>query len=175
MEELVNDLKRYVNLRVDELKYKSARSVSSALARVLSFFLIIVVFAIVLGLLAYALLQWLNAVVGAPWGTLIVAGGYTVLLAVLWRFRKKMFYHTFSNILLGEDPRDIDDEIESISADIRAQESMIGRKVQGTKERFKPSNLISTGLQSDTAKTLALSVASWAVSSIIKCTKRKKK
>lgn len=175
IEDLGGDLKQYVNLRMDELKYKSARSASSAIAQVLSYLLIIVVLAIVLGLLAYALLQWLNAAIGAPWGTLIVAGVFLILLIVLWCLRGKMFYATFSNVFVGEDPDSVDRNIASLTSRINTQEKKLGRRYQSAKKRLRPVSLIASGFQSSSGKVLASSAASWILSAIIKGIKRKKK
>ena len=100
LEDLGDEARKYADLKLDELKLKTAGGLSLALGRALSMFLIIAVLAIVLGLLAFALLQWVNAALGAPWGTLIVCGAFTILLAVLFVFRKRMFRDMFVKIFI---------------------------------------------------------------------------
>lgn len=97
---LAEEAKRYADLRVDELKLMATNGLSLALSRVLAMLLIVAVLAIVLGLLAYAMLQWLNALVGVPWGTVIVLALFTAALAVLVFFRKRLFRDMFVKIFI---------------------------------------------------------------------------
>ena len=99
-EDLASEAKSYADLRVNELKLKATNGLSLALGQVLSMLLIIAVLVIVLGLLAFALLQWLNAAIGAPWGTLIICGVFVIVLAVLILFRKKMFRGMFVKLFI---------------------------------------------------------------------------
>lgn len=89
------------------LKIRIASALSQALGKTVSMFLIIGVLTIVLGLLAFALLQFLNGLLGAPWGTLCVAGAFLILLVVLYIFRNRMFrdgfVRIFSAAILQED------------------------------------------------------------------------
>lgn len=96
----MEELKKYVNLRLDEVKLKSAKGLSLALSRLLALLLIFAVLAIVLGLLALALLQFLNGLVGAPWGTLIVCGIFLILLIILLANHKTMFNKLFIKLFL---------------------------------------------------------------------------
>ena len=75
---IAQETKDFVNLAVDEAKLKITKGLSTALAQVLAWLVIICILSLVLGLLAFALLQWLNILVGAPWGTLIVAGVFAL-------------------------------------------------------------------------------------------------
>ncbi|MCQ2182279.1 MAG: hypothetical protein MJY89_02600 [Bacteroidales bacterium] len=88
-------MKTYVNLRIDEVKLKAIKGISSTFGKLFSFLLILAVFIILLGLLSVALVQWLNGIFKAPIGTLIVAGAFLVLFAVLVLCRKKLFRNTF--------------------------------------------------------------------------------
>lgn len=99
-EDLVSEAKEYAGLRVDELKLKTANGLSTALSGVLSMLLIVAVGGIILGLLAFALLQWINSLVGAPWGTLIVCAFFAIVLTVLLIFRKKMFRNVFVKLFV---------------------------------------------------------------------------
>ena len=100
LESLANEAREYADLRIDETKLKLTRSLSTALGQTLAYLLIFAVLAIVLGLLAFALLQWLNSLVGAPWGTLIVSGVFLIVLVVLWINRQKLFRDLFVKLFI---------------------------------------------------------------------------
>lgn len=98
--ELVREVREYTNLRIDEAKLKATRGLSTALGQTLAYLLLFVVLSIVLGLLSLALLQWINGLLGAPWGTLIVAGIFLIVLAVLWVFRGRLFRDLFVKLFI---------------------------------------------------------------------------
>ena len=100
LSELAQEVREYVNLRIDEAKLKATRGLSVALGQTLAYLLIFAVLSIVLGLLALALLQWLNALLGTPWGTLIVSGLFAVALVLLWLRRDKMFRDLFVKLFI---------------------------------------------------------------------------
>ena len=90
----------FVNLSIDEAKLKITRGLSTALAQIVAYLVILCVLSIVLGLLSNALLQWLDGMIGAPWGTLIVAGVFLVALIVLWCLRKYLFRNMFVKMFI---------------------------------------------------------------------------
>lgn len=98
--ELAGEARDYADLRLDEFKLKATRGLSTALGQTLAYLLIIAVLVIVLGLLSFALLQWLNALVGSPWGTLIVAGVFLIALGVLLLNRHKLFKDLFVKLFI---------------------------------------------------------------------------
>ena len=100
LDELAKEGRQYVDLSIDEIKLKTTRALSTALGQVLAYLLIFIVFTLLLGLLAFALLQWLNALVGAPWGTLIVSVVILLLLGVLWLCRTQLFRNLFVKIFI---------------------------------------------------------------------------
>lgn len=112
-EDLASEARRYADLRVDELKLKATNGLSLALGQILSMLLIIAVLVIVLGLLAYALLQWLNAALGVPWGTFIICGVFALALAALIVFRKKMFRDMFVKLFIDVfyDPEEENEQV----------------------------------------------------------------
>lgn len=91
----------YLDARLDEYKLKTVNALSQAFSSLLSTLILVLVALMLLGLLSYAFLQWLNTTLGAPWGTLIVCGALAVLLLVLWLLRKKMFKDTFVKTLIS--------------------------------------------------------------------------
>ena len=100
LSELTREARQYADLRIDETKLKLTRSLSTALGQTLAYLLIFAVLAIVLGLLSFALLQWLNSLVGSPWGTLIVTGVFLIVLVVLWMSRQKLFRDLFVKLFI---------------------------------------------------------------------------
>jgi hypothetical protein len=98
---IAQETKDFVGLAVDEAKLRLTRGLSLALAQVLAWLVILCVLSLVLGLLSYALLQWLNALVGAPWGTLIVAGVFILALTILLLARKKLFRNMFVKLFIS--------------------------------------------------------------------------
>ena len=100
LEGLAREAREYADLRIDELKLKATRGLSTALGQTLAYLLIFAVLAIVLGLLSLALLQWLNSLVGSPWGTLIVAGAFLTALVALWVSRGKLFRDLFVKLFI---------------------------------------------------------------------------
>ena len=110
--ELVDEARHYADLRVDELKLRATSGLSLALGQLLAMLLIVAVLAITLGLLAFAMLQWLNGLMGAPWGTLTVFALYAVALAVLVTFRKKLFRNMFVKLFIDAfyDQEEVDNE-----------------------------------------------------------------
>lgn len=98
--ELAGEARDYADLRLDEFKLKATRGLSTALGQTLAYLLIIAVLVIVLGLLSFALLQWLNALVGSPWGTLIVAGVFLIALGILLLNRHKLFKDLFVKLFI---------------------------------------------------------------------------
>lgn len=98
----------FLQLAVDEAKLKVTRGLSTALSQALAYLVIICILTLVLGLLSLALLQWINGLVGAPWGTLIIAAVFVLVLAILWLNRQKLFRDMFVKLFIevfydGED------------------------------------------------------------------------
>ena len=110
LESLLEEAREYADLRLDEAKLKATRGLSTALGQTLAYLLIFAVLAIVLGLLSLALLQWLNSLVGTPWGTLIVFGVFLVAVLVLFTRRKQLFRDLFVQIFINVFFDDDDDE-----------------------------------------------------------------
>lgn len=113
-EDLASEVKNYADLRVDELKLKATRGLSLALGQVLSMLLIVAVLVMVLGLIAYAVIQWINSALGAPWGTLVMCAVFIIALAVLIAFRKKMFRNMFVKLFIDVfyDPEEDEPQVQ---------------------------------------------------------------
>jgi len=96
-----SEVQEFVKLKVEEVRLKATRGLSTALSAVLAYLLIVCVLGLVLGLLSLALLQWLNGILGAPWGTLIVAGVALLVLLILWLARNKLFRDKFVELFIN--------------------------------------------------------------------------
>lgn len=97
---LGKEAQEFLNLAVDEAKLKITRGLSTAISQVLAYLVIIITLSLVLGLLSFALLQWLNGLLGAPWGTLAVAAVFVLILLILWLNREKMFRDMFVQLFI---------------------------------------------------------------------------
>ena len=97
---LVTELRNYADLRFDELKLRATKGLSTAFSQILVYLLIIAMMIMVLGLLAFALLQWLNSLLGAPWGTLCVCAVFVVLLVILYLSRGRLFRDKFVKLFI---------------------------------------------------------------------------
>lgn len=97
---LAGETRDYVNLAIDEVKLKTTRGLSTALGQILSWLIIIAVLSLLLGLLSLALLQWINGLVGSPWGTLIVAAVFGLALLILFLNRQKLFRDMFVKLFI---------------------------------------------------------------------------
>ena len=94
------DTQDFLNLAVDEAKLKITRGLSTALSQFLAYLVIICILSLVLGLLSLALLQWINSLLGAPWGTLMIAAVFLLVLVILWISRKKLFRNRFVKLFI---------------------------------------------------------------------------
>lgn len=115
---LVNEIKEYADIRLDEFKFKATRSLSSILSRALTAFLVTGLLLILLVLLSIAMLQWLNGVFGAPFGTLIVCGVIAVLLLVIFSLRKVLFHGLFVKMAFEDIGIHNDEELENALVDV---------------------------------------------------------
>ena len=97
---LGKDAQDYLDLAVDEAKLKITRGLSTALSQFLAYLVIICTLSLVVGLLSLALLQWVNGLVGAPWGTLIVAAFFLLVLVILCLCRQKLFRDLFVKLFI---------------------------------------------------------------------------
>lgn len=126
-------VKEYIDLRLTEFKLKGTRGASQVLSLLLSMFLVIIVIAIVLNLLAYMMVRWLDGVLGFPWGALIVLGTFLALLAVLWFCRKRIFKNVFIRSLAGNPSisteNDLDIELGRVNSGIMAYENNVRQEV----------------------------------------------
>jgi len=120
----MNEVKDYIDLKVEEAKLKATQGLSIGLGRIASMFLILSVLGIVLTLLAVAAIAWLAEALDsfAIAGT-ITFGVFLVLLIVLYCLRKKLFRHTIVWNLT-------DDPTIVTYADVTAAQKDVKRQLQ---------------------------------------------
>lgn len=97
---MTDDLKKYTDLKIDEIKLKAVRGFSDFFSRLSTCFVILIVGVMFLGLLSYALLRWLDTLIGEPWGTLCVAGLLLILLVILIACRKSLFRDRYVRLFI---------------------------------------------------------------------------
>ena len=119
--------KEYIDLRLSNARLRGVKGVSGVLSLFLTAIFFTGVLVIVLALATCVLAQWLNRLLGVPWGTLIVLGFFIILLVILWIFRRKLFRNFFIRVLAGDEgihsQKDLDEELARNKSDIDAMES----------------------------------------------------
>ena len=99
---MMDDLKDYVDLRMDELKLRLTKSLSVAMGRLVALLLVVGLLIIVLALLAVVLIQWLGRWTGSiAVSSSIVCGVFLIVTAVLFFQRKRLFRNTFVKLFIG--------------------------------------------------------------------------
>lgn len=151
-ENLTGSGKSYVDGRVTEVKLKAVKALSQSLSFVCGMLFFIAVLAIALGLFALALVQWLNSVIGAPFGTLVVAAVFSAFAIVLFAVRRKIFRNHYVAMfarLFFDDEQEINSFSDLEKAQKRnrkeiSESSALARDtVQGLKHRLSPIKLLS--------------------------------
>ena len=96
VEDLGEKVSEYIDLRLDELKLKTAKGLSLTLSKLLYMLLVLFVVSIIMISIALGGVRWIGELVGSyAGGAGIVAGFFLLVLGVLFLLRKKMFRDTF--------------------------------------------------------------------------------
>ncbi len=111
MERLTDSAREYLDLRVDDLKLRTAKGLSISLNHLLSMILVLFCAMVFLLALAFGCILLLGQVIGSyALGAFIVAALFAVLTWVLFRMRGKLFLDGFIKMFVGlffeEDPED---------------------------------------------------------------------
>ncbi len=86
----------YIDLRVDELKLKTAKGLSLTLSKLLYMLLVLFVVSIIMISIAVGGVMWIGELVGSyAGGAAIVAAFFLLVLGVLVLLRKRLFRDTF--------------------------------------------------------------------------------
>ena len=86
----------YIDLRVDELKLKTAKGLSLTLSKLLYMLLVLFVVSIIMISIAVGGVMWIGELVGSyAGGAAIVAAFFLIVLGILVLLRKRLFRNTF--------------------------------------------------------------------------------
>lgn len=99
-ERLFTETKRYVDLKLDQFKLQLASGLSAAISSALVLIIVLFLALMLLAILSYALMGWLNAILGGQAGTMIVAGLVLLAIVVIVLMRKRLFRDTFVKLLV---------------------------------------------------------------------------
>ena len=96
VEDLGQKTTEYIDLRVDELKLKTAKGLSLTLSKLLYMLLVLFVVSIIMISIAVGGVMWIGEMVGSyAGGAAIVAAFFLIVLGVLVLLRKRLFRNTF--------------------------------------------------------------------------------
>lgn len=96
VEDLGKEAAEYIDLKVDDLKLRTAKGLSMTLSKLLYLLSVLFVVTIALTAIAFGGVMWLGELIGSyAGGALIVAGFFLIVLAVLILLRKRLFRDTF--------------------------------------------------------------------------------
>ncbi len=123
---LFSGFRRYIDYRIEEGKLQTVKGFSDSLSVIAAVLISIVLILNALLLLSIAIMEWLNNLLGVPWGTIITMGAQAVLAAVFFFFRdfffKKPFRKLFSKAFnVKSDNLEADIQKASYYADIEGQ------------------------------------------------------
>lgn len=96
VEDLGHKTTEYIDLRVDELKLKTAKGLSLTLSKLLYMLLVLFVVSIIMISIAVGGVMWIGELVGSyAGGAAIVAAFFLLVLGILVLLRKRLFRNTF--------------------------------------------------------------------------------
>ncbi len=95
LSDLFSAIKRYVDLRTDEVKLALAENLAKVFSRIMFTFLVVILVGVVLGILAAALSTWLGTLLGnSVYGMLVTAGIFIIIILVLFLFRDRFMINS---------------------------------------------------------------------------------
>ena len=96
IEDLGQEASEYIDLRINDLKLRSAKGLSMTLSKLLYMLLVLFVVSIILTSIAIGGVMWIGEMIGSyAGGAAIVAAFFLLVLGVLVLLRKKLFRDTF--------------------------------------------------------------------------------
>ena len=100
-EDLVQAAKEYADLRIDDLKLRTAKGLSIAVSKLLGLILVLGVVLALLMLLSFGLVLLLGEWIGSyAWAAFIVAGVVAVVLLILLKLRDRIFQGSFVSLFV---------------------------------------------------------------------------
>lgn len=120
------NVRRYLDYRLEEVKLQSAKGLSDGMSVVTAVFIAVLLLLNALLLLSISFMEWLNGVLGLPWGTVIMLTFLILLAVIFFHFRnfffRKAFRKLFSSAFnLKSENLDSDIRKASYYADIEEQ------------------------------------------------------
>ncbi len=100
-EEFVGEVTQYVDLKVDDLKLRTAKGLSITLQKLLVAIMFLTLGGIVLMALAFGGVLLLGDIIGSyAAGAFIVAGVFAIAVLVVFLLRKKLFINSFVQVFV---------------------------------------------------------------------------
>lgn len=97
-----SDIRKYLGLRLNELKLRTIDGLSVGVSRVLSLMVVIMLGAIVLAAFAFGTVLLLGDVIGSWAGAAFIIGGFfLILLALMLLLWKRLFVNIFVKLFIG--------------------------------------------------------------------------
>ncbi len=95
LSDLFSAIKRYVDLRTDEVKLALAENLAKIFGRIMFTFLVVILVGIVLGILAAALSTWLGTILGnSVYGMLVTAAIFIIFILILFLFKDRFMINS---------------------------------------------------------------------------------
>ena len=101
-EDLAGSTADYINLKIDEVKLRTAKGLSLTLNRLFLALLFLHLGSIVLTALGFGAILLIGDLVGSySAGAFIVAGAFLLVIALLWAFRGRLFLNGLIRLFIG--------------------------------------------------------------------------
>ena len=101
-ETLESDIRKYMDLRLEDLKLKMVDGLSVGVSRVLSMMVILMLGAIVLAAFAFGTVLLLGDLIGSWAAAAFIIGGiFLISLAVMLFFWRSLFLNVFVKLFIG--------------------------------------------------------------------------
>lgn len=101
-ETLEDDIRKYLDIRLEELKLRTVDGLSVGVSRVLSMMVVLMLGAIVLAAFAFGTILLLGDLIGS-WAAaaFIIGGVFLIVLGVLLLFWRSLFVDIFVKLFIG--------------------------------------------------------------------------
>ena len=101
-ETLEDDIRKYLDIRLEELKLRTVDGLSAGVSRVLSMMVVLMLGAIVLAAFAFGAVLLLGDLIGS-WAAaaFIIGGVFLIVLGVLLLFWRSLFVDIFVKLFIG--------------------------------------------------------------------------
>ncbi len=95
---IFSGFRRYIDYRVEEGKLQTAKGLSDSLSVIAAVLIAMILLLNALLLFSIAIMEWLNGLLGVPWGTVITMASLIILAAVFFTFRDFFFKKPFRKL-----------------------------------------------------------------------------